>query len=79
MLELTFWTAGVNFSINLDLVLGLISVFILVLTFKPVFGINFAGVIFLILNDAQGALSHLGAAAELPHRRATPCLEEDAH
>ena len=46
MLELTSWTAGVNFSINLDLVWGLISVLILVLTFNPVFGINLAGGIF---------------------------------
>ena len=45
-MELTFWTAGVNFGVNLDLVLGLISVLILVLTFNPVFGVNLAGVNF---------------------------------
>ena len=55
-MELTFWTAGINFSINLDLVLGLISALILVLTFNPVFSINLAGVNFLILNDAQGPI-----------------------
>ena len=53
-MELTFWTAGVNFSINLDLIWGLILGLILVLTFNPVFSINLAGVNFLILNDAQG-------------------------
>ena len=55
-MELTFWTAGVNFGVNLDLVLGLISVLILVLTFTPRFGVNFAGVNFLILIDAQGCV-----------------------
>ena len=53
-MELTFWTAGVNFSINLDLVLVLILDLILDLTFNPVFGVNFVGVNFLTLIDAQG-------------------------
>ena len=53
-MELTFWTAGVNFGVNLDLVLVLILELILELTFNPVFGVHLAGVIFLTLIDAQG-------------------------
>ena len=60
-MELTFWIAGVKFGVNLDLVLDLISVLILVLTFNPVFGINFAGVNFLILIDAQGEVTECRA------------------
>ena len=53
-MELTFWTAGVNFGVNLDLVLVLILELTLELTFNPVFGVNFTGVNFLTLIDAQG-------------------------
>ena len=53
-LELTFWTAGVNFGLNLELTLGLILGLKLDLTFNPPTGVNFAGVIFLTLIDAQG-------------------------
>ena len=53
-MELTFWTAGVNFGVNLDLVLVLILEFFVELTFRPVFRVNFAGVNFLTLIDAQG-------------------------
>ena len=62
-MELTFWTAGVDFGVNLDLVLGLSLELILVLTFNPVLRVNFAGVNFLTLIDAQGQSSSTGCAA----------------
>ena len=45
MFELTFWTAGIVFGVNLDLLLDLILGLMLVLAFTPVFKVNFAGAI----------------------------------
>ena len=53
-LGITVWTAGHNFVHNLEVVLRITSGLKLGLTLNHISGVNFAGVNFLTLVDAQG-------------------------